>query len=171
VIDREDRWTAVGKRVERRRTVELGFSQADVVRTSGLSEPAVAAIAKGQPRGEPRQKTRRQLSLGLGWVPDAIDRMLEGEEPVEIEVAWERVRRELEQAPPTATNLEQLRAEERTLSALVRSWAESRLSVDRSHQLPGVVERVERLEQTVKRFEEIADLVRELEERVEELER
>lgn len=169
VIDRDERWPAVGERVERRRK-ELGFSGADLVRTSGLKQPTVAGIEKGAPRGDPRPKTRRRLSLGLGWVPDAIDRILEGEEPVDIEVAWERVRSELEQTPARAPNIDQLRSDERMLGALVQSWMEARRSVERSHELPGVVERVERLEQAILRFEETAELVSELEDRVEELE-
>jgi len=67
------------------RMAELNVDQAEVVRRSGLSDPFVRGIMRGNPRGTPRPKNLRQFAEALAWSPDSIDRLLAGDDPVELD--------------------------------------------------------------------------------------
>lgn len=75
-----EQWERVADYVARRMD-ELNIDQADLVRRSGMSDPTVRAIMAGTPRGMPRDKSRRRVSMGLGWSPGSIDSILDGGEP------------------------------------------------------------------------------------------
>ena len=73
-----DRWALVGRALERR-IRELGMTKAEVIRVSGVSFKSLAAYLEGAPIVRPDKA--RGLARALRWPPDAIDRLLAGEDP------------------------------------------------------------------------------------------
>lgn len=69
----------IGDRVVKRRE-KIRWSQADLVRESGLSDLTVRRIEKGEAI-EFRIKTWNQLCDALHWSRDSIDLIVTGEEP------------------------------------------------------------------------------------------
>jgi transcriptional regulator with XRE-family HTH domain len=171
MADPSDRWQALGKRVGRRRE-ELGFRQVDVQKTSNLSDVVVRDIEKGRRRSE---ASCRKLSLGLGWTLDSIGQFLrDGREPVDIEVALERLRaehlvaqaalayaitdeddRDIERA---TAEVERLEGEIRILSPLVENWIEKRDAVRQAQpKLTELERRVSSLEREVENIKDRLD--------------
>lgn len=79
-------WGRVADSV-RSRMASLVIDQAELVRRSGLSDPFVRAIMRGEPRGNPRPANLARLAVALGWTPDSIDRLLDGDDPTEVEIS------------------------------------------------------------------------------------
>lgn len=79
---------------------EKAWSQADLVRASGVSEFTVRKILKATP-GNYRPDRLAKLSTALGWSGDSIQRILDGEEPVQarptdVEGRLDRLEEEVE---------------------------------------------------------------------------
>lgn len=81
VNDLSNRWQGVAAAITARLD-ELGWSQADLVRRSGLSDPTVRSLMNGKLRGTPRKPSLRKLCDALGWSPDSVDLVLGGSSPV-----------------------------------------------------------------------------------------
>jgi AraC-like DNA-binding protein len=68
------------------RMAELRLSVVDLARTSGLSEKHVRTLLNDGPeQSVPRDQTRWALCDALRWTPDSIDRILDGDEPLEVD--------------------------------------------------------------------------------------
>lgn len=65
MADLIDRWQRVAVAVTARMD-QLGMSQADLVRRSGLSDPTVRSLMTDKLRGEPRRPSLRKLCDALG---------------------------------------------------------------------------------------------------------
>jgi transcriptional regulator with XRE-family HTH domain len=78
-------WGAVKDSI-RARMNELQWNQADLVRESGYNENSLSYLLRGDPRGQPNEKSRWKLCRALGWTPDSIDRILEGGKPILLDV-------------------------------------------------------------------------------------
>lgn len=76
-----DRWRTVGKAVAARMD-ELGLTKAELIRRSGVSQKTLDAYLDGQPIV--RVDKKRGLCEALRWMPNSIDRLLAGEDPVSI---------------------------------------------------------------------------------------
>lgn len=85
------RWAEVGRRIEQR-IDELNLTKAEVIRLSGVSDKTLSGYIDGLPIR--RRDKKRDLALALGWLPNSIDRILDGGEPEE---AWEPPRRVIRQ--------------------------------------------------------------------------
>lgn len=92
---RKNRWDDVAAAVSARMDALGYLVQADFVRDTGISDPTVRVFQTGRLRGnvEPSDGSRKRMSVALGWSPDSIDRLLRGEEPVEVEPADELTKR------------------------------------------------------------------------------
>ena len=66
--------------IKRRMDADPELDQAELVRRSGVSHPAVRALMRGEPGRRGRTQVRR-VSAALGWTPDSIERILDGREP------------------------------------------------------------------------------------------
>lgn len=75
----DDDWKAVGRAVEAR-IRELGVTWETFYTSSGVSEATVSGVRKGRPIKRPDKL--RDLTRGLGWSDDSVDRVLRGEPPV-----------------------------------------------------------------------------------------
>lgn len=82
--DANDRWTAVGDAIAARMS-QLSLSKAEVIRASGVSDKTLAGYLAGQPIVRPDK--RRGLCDALGWTPDSIDRILNGDPPIDARLA------------------------------------------------------------------------------------
>jgi transcriptional regulator with XRE-family HTH domain len=82
VTDHDDRWAAVGEAVRARRE-ELGLTQVELARASGVSEPTIRVLER--PRGPRRYRhgTLRDLARALRWPDDAVARIRAGRPPAE----------------------------------------------------------------------------------------
>lgn len=69
----DERWEKVGAHINKRMT-ELGMSQADLVRQSGVSEFTVRKLMRGLP-GRYRPDRLAKVAIALEWLPDSIDRI------------------------------------------------------------------------------------------------
>lgn len=76
---RDTRWEQVGDAV-RARITELRLTNAEVQRRSGVSDKTLTGYLNGEPIR--RADKARGLCEALGWTPDSIDRILDGDEPV-----------------------------------------------------------------------------------------
>lgn len=56
--------------------------QADLVRAAGVSDATVRPVMRGTP-GNYRPAKLGQIARALGWTSDSIDRILQGEEPID----------------------------------------------------------------------------------------
>jgi transcriptional regulator with XRE-family HTH domain len=72
---------ALASAIRKRMADEPGFTQAELVRRSGVSHPTVRALMRGEPGNRGRTEVR-QVSAALGWTPDSIERLLAGNEPL-----------------------------------------------------------------------------------------
>lgn len=84
----------------RLRRAELGLSQSAI---EGISAAALRKIEAGN-APTPRDSTRIALMRGLDWADDALDRLADGVDPVEV-------RRTIHMSA-SGTDLEQLRIED-----------------------------------------------------------
>lgn len=93
-------WKRVAERVRVRRDDELGLSQEQLAAKADIG---TATIRKIETAAQDRynRSTLRQLTRALGWTPDSIDRILEGQDP---EPAGE-------DAPPASEEMARLRNE------------------------------------------------------------
>lgn len=75
----------LASRVEARRR-ELGMTPTELADATGLSAAALLNLRNGEIR---RYQERLTLPLTrvFGWSPDSIDRLLNGDEPVRVDVA------------------------------------------------------------------------------------
>lgn len=83
---KRDPWERVAAAVNARMT-DLGMhQQVDLVERSGLSDATVRVFMTGVLRdgGPPGKASKSKLCDALGWSTDSIDRLLAGEEPVEL---------------------------------------------------------------------------------------
>jgi transcriptional regulator with XRE-family HTH domain len=55
------------------------FSQAELVRRSGVSHPTVRSLMRGEP-GRRNRTALRQVANALGWTPGSIEALLDGGE-------------------------------------------------------------------------------------------
>jgi transcriptional regulator with XRE-family HTH domain len=82
-------WVVVRDRIHAR-MAELRLSVVDLARASGLSEKHVRTLLNDGPeQALPRDQTRWALCDALRWTPDSIDRILDGEEPLESDESGE----------------------------------------------------------------------------------
>lgn len=94
--------------IERRRR-ELGLTVGDLARITGLTRQGLAPLREGRRRAY-QERLTLPVAKALGWQPDAIERLLQGLQPVEIDPA-------APEADPT--DVTQLRAElERATAAI-----------------------------------------------------
>lgn len=95
-------WEHVGEHL-RERMARLMISKAELIERSGVSFKTLAGYLSGAPIR--RIDKRRDLALALMWEPDAIDRILRNEMPIELGQADKRLpdddalRRYLENRP------------------------------------------------------------------------
>ncbi len=76
-------WVTARQRIQQR-MAELRLSNVDLARASGLSEKHVRTLVNdGSDVSVPRDQTRWALCDALQWTPDSLDRILDGDEPVE----------------------------------------------------------------------------------------
>lgn len=68
--------------IERRR-VQLGLGPGEFARAAGITPQGLAPVRAGKRRAY-MDKVRFGVARALAWEPDAIDRLLRGEDPVEI---------------------------------------------------------------------------------------
>lgn len=78
----EDRWAIVGEAVTDWMT-EQAWSQADLIRESGVSDMTIRPIIEGQP-GNYRPATLAKISKALRRPPDALSRIRDGADPGEF---------------------------------------------------------------------------------------
>jgi DNA-binding Xre family transcriptional regulator len=122
------------------RMAELRLSVVDLARTSGLSEKHVRTLLNDGPEQSlPRDQTRWALCDALRWTPDSIDRILDGDEPLESDESGEVSRLDrfdgqlAEMQALADSNLERIRAQQEDMAKL---WK-------RLERLEGAVRRVE----------------------------
>lgn len=73
----DERWRAVGEAVTARAKAKA-YSQADLVRASGVSDATVRPVMRGEAKNY-RPDRLAKISQALGWPPDGIERLLAGE--------------------------------------------------------------------------------------------
>jgi transcriptional regulator with XRE-family HTH domain len=76
-------WAAVATAVQRR-MAELGLSQGDVIKRSGLSKQTVGEIENNSEQRNRGRNTMESLSKGLGLHPDYLAAVLVGRTPPEL---------------------------------------------------------------------------------------
>jgi hypothetical protein len=81
---------AVGEAIRRRMRDELLLTKAELIRASGISDKTLAGYLAGKPVR--RDDKRRDLCAALGWTPDSIDRVLDGQPPLTLINAWREAR-------------------------------------------------------------------------------
>jgi AraC-like DNA-binding protein len=82
-------WSVVRDRIHVR-MAELRLSMVDLARASGLSEKHVRTLLNDGPeQPAPRDQTRWALCDALQWTQDSIDRILDGDEPLESDDSGE----------------------------------------------------------------------------------
>lgn len=59
---------------------ELGMTQMDLVRRSGVSDATVRKVMRGTKMAY-RQSSLAEISKALGWPPNTLERLSQGEEP------------------------------------------------------------------------------------------
>ena len=66
------------------RRLALGLTVQDLIELTGLTRPGLAPLLRGE-----RRKYQERLTLpvcrALKWTPDSIERLLSGEDPIELE--------------------------------------------------------------------------------------
>lgn len=72
------RWSVVAAAISARMD-ELGISRAELQRQANISDKTMARYLDGEPII--RKDKRYDLARALGWTPNSIDRMLDGEAP------------------------------------------------------------------------------------------
>jgi transcriptional regulator with XRE-family HTH domain len=77
-------WRVARPRIQQRME-ELRLSPAQLARASGLSDKHVRRLLNGDDMTVPRDQTLWALCDALRWTPDSIDRILNGDEPIEAE--------------------------------------------------------------------------------------
>lgn len=78
--DRENQdWPRVARLVNERMD-ELGLTQMDLVRRSGVSDATVRKIMRGT-RMAYRRPSLSEISKALGWQPNTLERLSQGEDP------------------------------------------------------------------------------------------
>jgi AraC-like DNA-binding protein len=78
-------WSVVRDHIHPR-MAELRLSVVDLARASGLSEKHVRTLLNDGPEQSlPREQTRWALCDALHWTPDSIDRILDGDAPLEVD--------------------------------------------------------------------------------------
>lgn len=82
MADSDERWRNIGDAVTARAR-ELAFSQADLVRASGVSDATVRRVMRGED-GNYRADRLAKISQALGWGPHGIERMIAGKEPDDV---------------------------------------------------------------------------------------
>lgn len=85
--DRRHDWSVARDRIQQR-MAELRLSPADLARASGLSEKHVRRLINGDGT-EPRHQTMWAMCDALQWTPDSIDRILDGEDPLDADHSGE----------------------------------------------------------------------------------
>ena len=76
----EPNWAAVARAVSERMD-ELGMSQMDLVRRSGVSDATIRRLTRGDDRYGFRRTSLAAVSKALGWRPDALTAISRGEDP------------------------------------------------------------------------------------------
>lgn len=79
-MDRVERWAAVAAFLQQAMLEAGGLKQKDVVDRSGISRETVGPVLAGKP-GAYRPATLARISLAVGKPADAIQRILDGEDP------------------------------------------------------------------------------------------
>lgn len=87
VTDEPSRSTHLSDRVEAR-IAALGFSPTTLAEATGLTPQGLLNVRNGVIRKYQR-RTTLPLTKALKWTPDSIERLLRGEEPIELEPADE----------------------------------------------------------------------------------
>lgn len=73
----DTRWSEVGQAVKARRSgLDLTVKQATAM--AQVSDTTWGSVEGGRPVSD---RTRRRVAAALDWPPDAIDRLLDGEDP------------------------------------------------------------------------------------------
>ena len=79
MTEQAERWRDVADAINARMSTRTPpMSQADLVRTSGVSDPTIRDLMRGTPGGR-RKETLWKVSLALGWPRDHLHRILAGE--------------------------------------------------------------------------------------------
>jgi DNA-binding Xre family transcriptional regulator len=76
-------WNLVQAKIYER-MAELRLSATELARASRLSEKHVRTLLNGGDVPAPRDQTRWALCDALQWTPESIDRILAGDEPLEV---------------------------------------------------------------------------------------
>ena len=74
-------WVRVGRAISAR-IATLGLLKTEVQKTAGVSDKTLNGYIAGKPIVLANK--RRGLCAALRWAPDSIDRLLRGEDPVEL---------------------------------------------------------------------------------------
>ena len=74
-------WPNVWDAIEKRR-IALAWKKKRLYDETGTSESTYRKMRSGVQVA--REDKRRRIATALGWTPDSIDRILAGEEPVEV---------------------------------------------------------------------------------------
>jgi transcriptional regulator with XRE-family HTH domain len=112
----EETVPGMAEAIERRRR-ELGLSPGEFAERAGITRQGAGNVRRGV-RRQYHDKVKLGVARALGWRADAIDRLLIGEQPVELdepnppEPGIELIRRELEELRAEVSRLN-ARVEER----------------------------------------------------------
>lgn len=109
----------------------LGLSQAEAATAGGLSEPQWRKIEKGLDALRMRHGTKTGIATALRWPPDAIDRIVDGEDPDSFPTVEPVTQpHEIGTDDDLAYEVLRLRAEVAKLAKLVRESIEQRSDDD-----------------------------------------
>lgn len=81
-VGSDSRWQRVGQQVRSRR-LALRLTQFQLATAAATSEPTVRALERGR-RVSYMQSTITGVCAALGWTADSIDRLLRGDQPLEV---------------------------------------------------------------------------------------
>lgn len=130
MTDRTERWPEVGAAIEAR-IHELQWTFAEAERETGISYKTIVGYIAGNPIV--RKDKRRDLTAGLRWTPDSVERLLRGEPALKLPEGMTMVEvSEPGDSQPlptdsgtlrfvTAGELDAVRADIRALRAMVES--------------------------------------------------
>lgn len=65
------------------RIKELGMTQIDLARRTGLHRVTIGRVVKGQLKSPPSPATAQSLERALGWLPGSVEAVLQGGMPAE----------------------------------------------------------------------------------------
>lgn len=117
-------WGLVGKKMTER-LYELGWTQADLVRRSGISDTQLRKFLTGAVTGTPRPATIRKIEIALDWPAGAVTQILE-----DGEITW----------PDPTPRIVHLRTEDGGAFDVVLSLDGSVVDIDKALKVLGLSE-------------------------------